>query len=178
MALETATYIDDLVATNPTAGDPVSQGDDHIRLLKSVIQATFPNISAAVTPTHTELNYVDGVTSAIQTQIDAKAATSQFASSLGNSGYQTFPGGMILQWFRTSSGVITAGSGTAAVASWPIAFPTAVLAAVSSTDATGWSANTAGSGVYSLTTTNVGVLATNFGGANQTGFCYVFGIGN
>ena len=73
MGLETGTYISDLVATNPVAGDPKSQGDDHLRLLKSTVKATFPNVSDAVTPTHTELNYVDGVTSAIQTQIDLKA---------------------------------------------------------------------------------------------------------
>lgn len=73
MALETATYISDLVSTNPTASDGISQGDDHLRLLKSTLKTTFPNVSGAVTPTHTELNYVDGVTSAIQTQLDAKA---------------------------------------------------------------------------------------------------------
>jgi hypothetical protein len=74
MALETATYIDGLVVTNPLGTDAKSQGDDHIRLLKSTIKATFPNVTGAVTPTHTELNYVDGVTSAIQTQIDSKGA--------------------------------------------------------------------------------------------------------
>lgn len=74
MGLETGTYISDLVTTNPTATDLKNQGDDHIRLLKSTVKATFPNISGAVTPTHTELNYVDGVTSSIQTQLDAKGA--------------------------------------------------------------------------------------------------------
>lgn len=74
MALETATYISDLVSTNPTASDNISQGDDHIRLLKATVKSTFPNITGAVTPTHTELNYVGGVTSAIQTQFDAKAS--------------------------------------------------------------------------------------------------------
>lgn len=73
MGLETGTYISDLVATNPVSADPKSQGDDHIRLIKSTVQATFPNITGAVTPTHTELNYVDGVTSPIQTQLDLKA---------------------------------------------------------------------------------------------------------
>lgn len=72
MGLETGTYIDSLVATNPLGTDSKKQGDDHIRLIKSTLLATFPNITGAVTPTHTELNYVDGVTSAIQTQIDAK----------------------------------------------------------------------------------------------------------
>lgn len=74
MALETGSYISALVATNPTATDPKSQGDDHHRFTKAKILETFPNITGAVTPTHTELNYVDGVTSAIQTQLDAKGA--------------------------------------------------------------------------------------------------------
>lgn len=73
MSLETGTYINSLVSTNPVSGDPKSQGDDHLRLIKSTILSTWPNITGAVTPTHTELNYVDGVTSAIQTQIDAKS---------------------------------------------------------------------------------------------------------
>lgn len=73
MALESATYISDLVSTNPTTSDPLAQGDDHIRLIKATVKATFPNVSGAVTPTHTELNYVDGVTSSIQTQLDAKS---------------------------------------------------------------------------------------------------------
>ena len=73
MALESTTYINGLVATNPTGTDPRNQGDDHIRMVKSAVQVTFPNITGAVTPTHTELNYVDGVTSALQAQLDAKA---------------------------------------------------------------------------------------------------------
>ena len=73
MALETGSYISALVATNPTASDPKSQGDDHLRFVKAKILETFPSVTGAVTPTHTELNYVDGVTSAIQEQLDAKA---------------------------------------------------------------------------------------------------------
>lgn len=47
MGLESATYVSQLTATNPVATDNVSQGDDHLRLLKSVLQATFPNASRA-----------------------------------------------------------------------------------------------------------------------------------
>ena len=61
MALETGTYIDSLNASNPTATDALSQADDHMRLIKSTIKATFPNISGAVTSTHTELNLLDGL---------------------------------------------------------------------------------------------------------------------
>ena len=76
MALEDLTgtkYLDDLNASNPAAGDNVSEGDDHIRGIKNVLKLTFPNVDAAVNATPTELNYVDGVTSAIQTQLGTKA---------------------------------------------------------------------------------------------------------
>jgi hypothetical protein len=64
MALESVTYISDLVATNPVgATDSKSQGDDHIRNIKAGLLASFPNLTGAMTATHTELNYLDGVTS-------------------------------------------------------------------------------------------------------------------
>lgn len=62
MPLETGTYISDLNASNPTATDGKSAGDDHLRLIKSTVKATFPNISGAVTATHSELNILDGAT--------------------------------------------------------------------------------------------------------------------
>jgi len=62
MGLETGTYIDSLNTSNPGATDSVAQGDDHIRLLKSTIKNTFPNITGAMTSTHTELNLLDGCT--------------------------------------------------------------------------------------------------------------------
>ncbi len=77
MALEDLTgtkYIDDLVSTNPAAGDNVSEGDDHIRGIKNVLKTTFPSIDGAITATDTEINYVDGVTSNVQTQFNAITA--------------------------------------------------------------------------------------------------------
>lgn len=73
MTVEAATYINQLDAVYPTSADLKSEGDDHIRLLKSTIKATFPNVTGAVTPTHTQLNYMVGVTSAVQTQLNARA---------------------------------------------------------------------------------------------------------
>jgi hypothetical protein len=70
MALETGTYISDLVVTNPLQSDPKSQGDDHIRLIKATLKTTFPSITGSVTATHAELSYASGVTSAIQTQLN------------------------------------------------------------------------------------------------------------
>lgn len=56
MALESASYISQLVNTNPTGADPKGQGDDHIRMLKRVLQNTFPNLNAQVDLTPAQLN--------------------------------------------------------------------------------------------------------------------------
>lgn len=58
MALESGTYINSLTATNPAATDGLAQADDHLRLIKATIKATFPNLTGAMTATHTELNNV------------------------------------------------------------------------------------------------------------------------
>ena len=56
MALESATYISDLNASNPAASDAISSADDHLRLIKSTIKATFPNITGPVTATQAAIN--------------------------------------------------------------------------------------------------------------------------
>lgn len=53
MALESASFISGLVDTNPTGTDAISQGDDHLRLIKSVLQGTFPNAYEAINGIHT-----------------------------------------------------------------------------------------------------------------------------
>lgn len=63
MALETATYLNGLVATNPTSTDGMQQGDDHLRLIKAVLLATFPNLTGPVTSTQTALNTTTGLLS-------------------------------------------------------------------------------------------------------------------
>ena len=54
MPLESGTYISDLVTTNPTSADPKSQGDDHLRLLKTVLKNTLAGFSGLVIATGTE----------------------------------------------------------------------------------------------------------------------------
>ena len=41
MGLETGSFVDDLVSTNPLGTDDKSVGDDHLRLIKKVLKATF-----------------------------------------------------------------------------------------------------------------------------------------
>lgn len=57
MPLETSTYIHDLVETNPLGTDPVAFTDEHLRLIKSVLKNTFPNLTGAVTADQSKLNY-------------------------------------------------------------------------------------------------------------------------
>ena len=62
MPLETATYLDTLDPANPAGTDQVREADNHLRLIKQVLQNTFPQINAAVTANATELNLLDGLT--------------------------------------------------------------------------------------------------------------------
>lgn len=56
MALETATYINQLNSSNPLSTDVVSQADDHLRLIKQTLLNTFPNITGPVTQTQAQMN--------------------------------------------------------------------------------------------------------------------------
>jgi len=118
MALEDLTgsgkYIDDLVSTNPTATDNVHQGDDHIRGIKNVLKLTFPSIDGAINATDTELNYVDGVTSAIQTQLDAPVAKGDGSSADGQ---------ITLNCSQNSHGIKLKSPPHSANASYTLTFP-------------------------------------------------------
>ncbi len=77
MGLESATFISQLVASNPVGGvDDYATADDHLRLIKAVLKGQFPNFTAAamnasvvelnllvgLTATAAELNKLDGFT--------------------------------------------------------------------------------------------------------------------
>jgi septum formation inhibitor MinC len=79
MGLESGTYIDSLNASNPATTDALSQADDHMRLIKSTIKATFPNITGEVTLTHTEIN-------ALETRVDDLEGTGTNAPAITYSG--------------------------------------------------------------------------------------------
>lgn len=54
MSLEAATAIKDLVATNPPGGDPKSQGDDHIRMIKQTLKHQFAGFTEGIQITRKE----------------------------------------------------------------------------------------------------------------------------
>lgn len=55
MPIEAATYINQLDAANPAGADLLADADNHIRLIKAAIKATFPNITGPVTSTQAQL---------------------------------------------------------------------------------------------------------------------------
>lgn len=79
MGLESVTYIKDLNELWPLGTDPKSAGDDHIRRIKLALKNTFPNADSAISATPTELNALIGVTSNVQSQINAIATPANIA---------------------------------------------------------------------------------------------------
>ena len=67
MGLETGSTIASFITSNPTSSDPVNQGDDHLRLIKSILKAQFPGagglgFTIPITATESELNALHGLT--------------------------------------------------------------------------------------------------------------------
>ena len=113
MPLETGTSISDLVSTNPAATDGIVQGDDHIRLLKTVLKTTFPSITGPVTATQTELNSVTAnVTGLTSGKYDKTGGSISGAVTVAAGGLTVTAGGL----------TVTAGGLT--VAAGAISFPT------------------------------------------------------
>jgi hypothetical protein len=153
MGLETATYINGLVNTNPTAGDPVSQGDDHIRLVKATLLSTFPNVTGAVNTTHTDLN----------------GATKSHITN----GYQKLAGGLYMQW-----GTAATNASGVATFTFPVAFPNAHLNTQATYKVGSLAGNRAAINVNAGTTTSVSAyLADNAGGAVSGADILFFSIG-
>tara|TARA_X000001382_G_scaffold130908_1_gene127760 strand:- start:6710 stop:7471 length:762 start_codon:yes stop_codon:yes gene_type:complete len=76
MTVETGTYINSLNAQFPPETDALSEIDEHLKIIKSTIKNTFPNVDAAVTATPAELNtktaiVSDGTNATFNTNITA-----------------------------------------------------------------------------------------------------------
>lgn len=61
MGLEAANFISGLVTTNPTSTDKKNQGDDHFRLMKTVLQNNFPGSDHAFYIPHVTTLSVDTI---------------------------------------------------------------------------------------------------------------------
>jgi hypothetical protein len=94
MPLETGTTIADLDTRWPLSSDPVSAGDDHIRLLKAILQSQFPNFDSVLSVSSDELNFMDGVTSSVQAQLDAITGATD-----------AIPSGTVMSFFQAAAPV-------------------------------------------------------------------------
>lgn len=152
-----------LNAANPVgATDRKSAGDEHIRGIKTAILYTFPGVTGAVTATHTELNYTDGVTSNIQTQLDTKAPTAG----------PTFTGTVTAPTITNTTALTCTGTVTMAAAS-AVTVPT-VTAGDSSTNAasTAFVAGTAFSSALPAISGTTGQMVRSNGSVASWGFEY------
>lgn len=62
MTVENATHINNLDPTYPTSSDAVSEGDNHIRLIKTAVKATFPSLTGATQATAAQMNLLTTAT--------------------------------------------------------------------------------------------------------------------
>ena len=85
MTVESASYISQLSTSNPAAGDNISEGDDHIRLIKTVLQTQFPNLSTtAVNPTAAQLNKLGFETGTVMMYASNSIPTTQTISGIND----------------------------------------------------------------------------------------------
>ena len=90
MTVESVTYITDLNPALPAAGDNISEGDDHVRNLKTGILGTFSGFTGiACTATEAELNDVGQIRTDLTTaeaDIDALEADKGYWGHIRESG--------------------------------------------------------------------------------------------
>jgi len=107
MSLETGTYLFNLVSSNPTGSDRKLQGDDHLRLIKSVLQNSFAGLTGAVivggpnggavnaytlTPTPPLPSYVDNMSIVFSPVIANTGPVTMNVSGLGAVSLQSVSG--------------------------------------------------------------------------------------
>ena len=93
MALESGTKISNLVQDNPPGTDQVAQGDDHIRLIKGVLKASFPSDVAVQIPDITDKAgaHLAVTEDGLSTEWAAHTPTSPNLFRYGKTSEQTFP---------------------------------------------------------------------------------------
>ena len=67
-----AKYIDDLVTTFPDDDDDLGLQGAHTRGVKNVLANSFPNVTGIVTASHTELSFLAGATTFVETFLGAQ----------------------------------------------------------------------------------------------------------
>ena len=117
MTVETASYISQLDPTYPAAGDPKSEGDNLLRLVKTVLKTQFPSFgTTAIAATAAEVNYLVGVTSAVQTQLNTLDTGKASKSGATYTGTHDFTAAALTVPTQTTGDATTKAASTAFVA--------------------------------------------------------------
>jgi len=112
MALENGTYVNSLVPANPASTDGLAQADDHIRLIKSTLKNTFPNLTGPVTATQADLNNTPS--SLTDLGISDGSASGQVLTTDGSGNFSftslpaavsSVPSGIISLWSGASNAI-------------------------------------------------------------------------
>lgn len=91
MPLESVTHVGDLVATNPSSNDPKSQGDDHLRAIKTALLNSFAGFSGSILVTGTDGGTGDDYTLTPATALPAYGSRMLVAFSPSSTNVTTAP---------------------------------------------------------------------------------------
>ena len=111
MTVESATYVSGLNANYPPGSDTISEGDDHLRLIKAVLKSTLPNADEAINGVHTGTTE-PSPTSSGQLWFDTSGSGDLKVRNKANSAFTSvdttstaFPAGIITLWSGSSASI-------------------------------------------------------------------------
>jgi hypothetical protein len=198
VALETASFVANLVATNPDGGDARSTADDHLRLIKASLVRTFPKVDGAVSLSAVQYMFLNDVSASVQLQLNQLRDGSATANNAINARYANSASVAILA-LTANSASYAALAGTAAIATTAVYAEEASLAGVAAlanfatnagnanTATTATNATNATNATYALTATSAssaallsGLAASEDAGAStivaRTAAGYIFAV--
>src|SRR6266542_1390984 len=108
MPIETFSYVDSLVTTNPAGSEGGQQGDDHLRGIKQVLKNTFPSLTGAVTATQATLNNLQAGKATLSGTDGSGLIFSPGAQTIATDAYgRIIPAGAGLQQWAGNGSVAT-----------------------------------------------------------------------
>lgn len=112
MSLETVVYVNDLNASNPTATDPKSEGDDHLRNIKTALLNTFPGATGPTSFTNLVSKTGTTGTAGLPSGTTAQRSTSLGIGIRYNTDLSSFEGYNGSAWGSIGGGATGAGADT------------------------------------------------------------------
>ena len=160
MTVESATYVSGLNANYPPGSDTISEGDDHLRLIKSVLKSTLPNADEPINGVHTGVS-APSPTSSGQLWFDTSGTGDLKVRNKADSAFESvdttstaLPAGIITLWSGSSASIPSGWTLCDGTASTPDLRDKFVVGATS-TYAVGANATMGNTGAHTLTTAEI-----------------------